>query len=103
MAVAGSFHARIAGPAMPLHELQSKLIKRAIEIAGDANRLCRKLGVNEHARQLWVDGRATAPGPVFQALIDLILDDDLARAAQDRRSHPRTTESSPQSSEEGPA
>jgi hypothetical protein len=88
---------------MPLHELQSKLIKRAIEITGDAKKLCRQLGVNEHALQLWSDGRATAPGPVFQALIDLILEDDLARAAQDRRSHPRSVASSPQTSEEGPA
>jgi hypothetical protein len=86
---------------MPLHELQSKLIKRAIEITGDAKKLCRQLGVNEHALQLWLDGRATAPSPVFQALIDLILEDDLLRAAQDRRSQPRPTDAPPQRSEGG--
>jgi hypothetical protein len=88
---------------MPLHELQSKLIKRAIEITGDAKKLCRQLGVGEHALQLWSDGRATVPSPVFQALIDLILDDDLARAAQDRRSHPRSAHSPAPEKEEGPA
>jgi transposase-like protein len=87
---------------MPLHELQSRLIKRAIQITGNAKQLCRQLGVNEHALQLWLDGRATAPGPVFQALIDLVLQDDLARAAQDRRSRPRSL-GAPQKSEEGPA
>jgi hypothetical protein len=88
---------------MPLHALQSKLIKRAIAITGDAKELCRRLGVNQHSLQLWLDGRATAPGPVFQALIDLILDDDLMRAAQDRRSQPRAPAAAPQKSEDGPA
>lgn len=87
---------------MPLHELQSKLIKRAIEITGDAKKLCRQLGADEHALQLWLDGRATAPSPVFQALIDLILEDDLARATQDRRSRPRPADSAPEK-EQDPA
>jgi hypothetical protein len=72
-----------------VRELQPKLFKRAIEIAGDAETLCQRLRVEPHALQLWMEGRATTPGWAFHALIDLILDDDLARAAQDRRRSPR--------------
>jgi hypothetical protein len=38
---------------------------------------------------LWSGARARAPAWVLQAVIDLIVDDDLARAAQDRRQQPR--------------
>jgi hypothetical protein len=80
---------------MPLHELQTKLFRRGIEIAGGAKQLCSRLEVNEHSLQLWLEGRATAPAWIFHVLIDLVLEDDLARAAQDRRREPR-----PQSSAE---
>lgn len=45
-----------------MRELQPKLFKRAVEIAGDAQKLCIRLH---------------------------IVEDDLARAAQDRRQQPR--------------
>jgi hypothetical protein len=38
---------------------------------------------------LWLSGRATIPADELHHVIDLILEDDIARAAQDRRSHPR--------------
>jgi hypothetical protein len=72
-----------------MRELQPKLFKRAIEIAGDAQTLCTKLRIDPHALKLWSEGRATPPGWVLQVVIDLILADDLARAAQDRRQQPR--------------
>jgi hypothetical protein len=72
-----------------LRELQPKLFKRAVEIAGDAPKLCTKLHIDAHALRLWMDGRATPPSWVLHAVIDLIVDDDLARAAQDRRQQPR--------------
>jgi hypothetical protein len=72
-----------------VRELQPKLFKRAVEIVGDAEKLCTKLHVDAHSLQLWLEGRATAPGWVLQLVIDVILDDDLARAAQDRRHQPR--------------
>jgi hypothetical protein len=72
-----------------MRELQPKLFKRAVEIAGDAQRLCTKLHIDAHALQLWSEGRATPPSGILQAVIDLIVEDDLARAAQDRRQQPR--------------
>lgn len=72
-----------------MRELQPKLFRRAVEIAGDTQKLCTKLHVDPHSLQLWMEARATAPGRILQAVIDLIVDDDLARAAQDRRHQPR--------------
>lgn len=69
--------------------LQQRLLKRAIEIAGGARPLCARLGANDHSLQLWIQGRAQIPERVFLAAADLVLDDDIARAAQDRRHTPR--------------
>jgi hypothetical protein len=89
-----------------LRELQPKLFKRAVEIAGDAAKLGTKLHVDPHALKLWSEGRATPPGRVLQVVIDLILADDLARAAQDRRHQPRIQkppeESGPADAASGP-
>jgi hypothetical protein len=72
-----------------MRELQPKLFKRAVEIAGDAQKLCGLLHIDPHALKLWSEGRATPPEGVFHAVIDLIVNDDLVRAAQDRRQQPR--------------
>jgi hypothetical protein len=73
--------------------LQPKLLQRAVEIAGSEEKLCDRLEVERHSFKLWSEGRATAPQEVLYAVIDLILEDDLARAAQDRRQQPRQEES----------
>ena len=72
-----------------MRELQPKLFRRAVEIAGGVQKLCTRLQVDPHSLQLWSEGRATSPGRVLQLVIDLIVEDDLARAAQDRRQQPR--------------
>jgi hypothetical protein len=68
---------------------QGQLLKRAIEIAGGTKRLSIRLGADEHAIGLWLEGKATMPARVFLITADLVLEDDIARAAQDRRSAPR--------------
>ena len=71
-------------------ELQPKLFRRALEIVGnDEATLCRKLCAEPHALKMWMRGQANAPAWVLQAVIDLIVQDGLARAAQDRRRQPR--------------
>jgi hypothetical protein len=60
-----------------MEELQPKPFQRAVEIAGDADKLRRELHVEEHSLQLWMRGRATAPAHVLHALTNLILEDDL--------------------------
>jgi hypothetical protein len=49
--------------------------------------------VEPHALELWLSGRATVPEWVFLVAVDLVVRDDLARAAQDRRATPRNEES----------
>lgn len=66
-------------------DLKRRLLERACEIAGGSERLSRQLGVEQHTLEFWLSGRATPPERVFLSVVDLILDDDIARAAQDRR------------------
>jgi hypothetical protein len=73
--------------------LQLKLLQRAVEIAGSEEKLCDQLEIERHRFRLWLKGRATAPQEILHAVIDLILEDDLARAAQDRRQRPRYQQS----------
>ena len=66
-------------------DLKRKLLARGAEIAGGSERLSKRLDVEHHALEFWLSGRATPPERVFLAVVDLIADDDIARAAQDRR------------------
>lgn len=70
-------------------ELQSRLLQRAVEIAGGKAQFCRALGIEPHSLEFWLDGRATAPDEVFFAAADLILQDDVSRVSQDRRKQRR--------------
>jgi hypothetical protein len=69
--------------------LQGKLLGRAAEICGGWSALCVRLGVEGHSLKLWVDGKARLPERVFLKAADIVLEDDIARAAQDRRGAPR--------------
>jgi hypothetical protein len=69
---------------------QRRLVERAIEIAGSTGALCVRLGVHEHSVMLWLEDRAAMPGRIFLALADVILEDDIRRAAEDRRTRPRS-------------
>lgn len=66
-------------------ELKARLLRRACDIAGGRERLATRLGVEVHALEFWMSGRATPPERVFLGVVDMVLEDDLARAAQDRR------------------
>jgi hypothetical protein len=72
-----------------MRHLQHKLLQRAVAIAGSEEKLCDQLGLERHKLKLWLDARATAPQEILHEVIDLILEDDIARAAQDRRQQPR--------------
>lgn len=71
-------------------ELRVTVLRRAAEIAGGSESLRVRLDVEQHALELWLSGRATVPDWVFLQAVDLVVRDDIARAAQDRRSHPRS-------------
>jgi DNA-binding transcriptional regulator YdaS (Cro superfamily) len=66
-------------------ELKARLFSRACDIVGSRERLAERLGVEAHALEFWLAGRATPPERVFLAVVDLVLADDIARACQDRR------------------
>lgn len=70
---------------------QGRLLKRAMEIAGGARPLGLRLGVDEHTIVLWLEGKATMPARIFLIAADLVLEDDIARARQDRRQQPRSS------------
>jgi DNA-binding transcriptional regulator YdaS (Cro superfamily) len=65
--------------------LEDRLLKRGLEICGGSRALCLRLGVSDHALLLWVDGMAQLPQRAFKQLADIVLEDDVARAATDRR------------------
>ena len=67
------------------------LIQRAAEIFGGMPGLASFLRVAEHSLYLWALGKARAPTRVVEALVDLVLQDDVARAKEDRRQEPRAT------------
>ena len=68
---------------------QGKLLGRAAEICGGWSALCQRLSIEGHSLKLWVDGKARLPQQIFLRAADIVLEDDIARAAQDRRAGPR--------------
>src|SRR5690349_12191109 len=68
---------------------QGRLLSRAIEIAGGVKPLCLRLGADEHSVKFWMEDKASMPARVFLIIADLVLEDDIARASQDRRQQPR--------------
>jgi hypothetical protein len=72
---------------------QGKMLARAAEICGGRKQLCMRLGVTEFRLRAWMDARARLPEPIFLKAADIVLDDDIARAAQDRRTRPRVSTS----------
>ena len=72
-----------------MQRLVPALVARAVDIAGGIDRLADLLQVSPHRVRFWGNGTATAPNHIITTLVDLILRDDLARAQQDRRQHPR--------------
>jgi hypothetical protein len=68
------------------------VLRRAADIAGGSPALQQRLMVEPHALELWLSGRATVPEWVFLVAVDLVVRDDLVRAAQDRRAAPRDDE-----------
>lgn len=60
-----------------------------MQIAGGRDHLRSRLGVNDHSINLWLNGKARIPDRVFLVVADIVLQDDIARAAEDRRRRPR--------------
>lgn len=72
-----------------MHSFQGRILKRAAEICGGYSVLCARLGVSEWRLRSWLDNEAALPDQAFLVAADIVLEDDIARAAQDRRLNPR--------------
>ena len=76
---------------MGVDRLVPGLFQRAGEIFGGFPELAHHLRVPEHSVHLWALGKARAPAHIVVMLVDLVLQDDIARAREDRRHEPRAT------------
>ncbi|HYG55814.1 MAG TPA: hypothetical protein VD965_11020 [Burkholderiales bacterium] len=70
-------------------QLRRRVLERVCAIPGGRETLEGRLCIPSHAFELWLAGRALIPGRVFDAAVDVILEDDIARTVQDRRRAPR--------------
>jgi transcriptional regulator with XRE-family HTH domain len=70
--------------------VHARLLKRAIDILGGWNAFCARVGVSEHRVQAWLNEESKPPERVLLKAAEIVLDDDIAWAAQDRRTEPRT-------------
>ena len=55
-------------------QTSARLLKRAQAIKGGRERLAESLGVHPHDLALWVSGRAFPPEPIFEKVLEIILD-----------------------------
>lgn len=69
---------------------QARMLKRAAEICGGYTVLAEQLGVSEFKVRSWLEAKRPLPDTIFLKAADIVLEDDVARAAQDRRTNPRT-------------
>jgi hypothetical protein len=82
----------LIAPVPGVLRLQIPLLERAAEILGGREKLCDHLAVSEFQLGFWRSGRVKLPDAMFVRVVDLVLKDDIARAASDRRRQPRWDE-----------
>ena len=73
-----------------VQRLIPQLTARAAELMGGTDLLAAALGAQNHTVRFWIQGKASPPGDALSTMMDLVLQDDIARALQDRRKTLRT-------------
>jgi hypothetical protein len=73
--------------------LRKRLLQRALELSGGRTLLSARLGVADSRLDGWLQGYTPVPTDVFEAAVEIVLEDEIARATQDRRAEPRSGES----------
>jgi hypothetical protein len=61
------------------------VLRRAAAIAGGLVPLGARIRVDVTLLERWLSGDRKIPDAIFLRLVDIVLQDDMARAAQDRR------------------
>jgi CheY-like chemotaxis protein len=62
-------------------QTSARLLKRAMAIKGSREKLAESLGVHPHDLALWLTARAFPPEPVFEKVLDVILEENKPAAA----------------------
>jgi CheY-like chemotaxis protein len=62
-------------------QTSARLLKRALALTGGRERLTAILGVQEAQLAAWIGAKSFPPGPVFEKLVELILDADALKSA----------------------
>jgi CheY-like chemotaxis protein len=60
------------------NDLHIKALERASAVKGGIGSLATFLGVSESTVALWMQGKATLPAPMFEKVLDILLDGDMA-------------------------
>lgn len=61
-----------------MKNLHTKALQRAAQIKGGADALATHLNVSSAALLLWMQGKATLPAAVFEKVLDVLLEGDVA-------------------------
>jgi CheY-like chemotaxis protein len=64
-------------------QTSARLLKRALTIKGTREKLAEALGVHPHDLALWLAGKSFPPQAIFEAVLEMILDDNRPSAAAD--------------------
>src|SRR5215210_3050375 len=60
------------------NDLNIKALERASAVKGGIGSLATFLGVSESTVALWMQGKATLPAAMFEKVLDILLDGDMA-------------------------
>jgi CheY-like chemotaxis protein len=75
-------------------QTSARLLKRALAIKGSREKLAESLGVHPHDLALWLAARAFPPEPIFEKVLDVILEENKPAAAAEPRKRVLIAESS---------
>jgi len=70
-------------------QVRLETLRRAREITGSSTLLAARLAVSSRTADAWLSGRQPIPQDIFELAAEIVLVDDMARAAGDRRREPR--------------
>ncbi len=76
---------RCVGNDRPDVQTAARLLKRALAIKATREALADALGVHPHDLALWLAGKAAPPEPIFERVLEIILDEKAAPSGAEQR------------------
>jgi len=71
------------------NDLHLKALERASAVKGGIGKLAAQLAVSESTLVLWMKGKATLPAAMFEKVLDILLDGDMAALTGSLRTEPK--------------